>query len=667
MPIRYLESSIFNQSRHREGARRPRRRDFLLSSSRTGLLFGAQALLSHLFSWRRLWAADVDLFNAPVAPGSPLGFALTDFAAQAGLNAVCVFGDPHTKRWIIETTGCGVAFFDYDQDGWLDIFLVSGTTLGSRVSAFGLRDSENQNQKSEARSQKPEEKIPENLASVLRQTSRATGDHQSTLDTPTNRLFHNNRDGTFTDVTAKAGLLRTGWGQGVCVGDYDNDGFDDLFVTYWGQNVLYHNNGDGTFTDVTAAAGLIQQGPRPRWNTGCCFVDYDKDGRLDLFVANYVDLDLSATPAMGSGQYCQWKGIPVMCGPRGLPAAQNILYHNRGDGTFEDVSEKAGIHKTSGHYAFTALAGDFDNDGWPDIYVACDSTPSILYHNNRDGTFTDVAIRSGCAYNEDGQEQAGMGASAGDYNCDGWLDIFKTNFSDDTSSLYRNNGDGTFTDATVSAGLGLNTRYLGWGCGFADLDNDGWQDVFLANGHVYPELEQAGLDTPFKEPKILYRNLRNGRFEDVSVRAGSGPGLLRSARGVAFGDFDNDGDLDIVVNNMNDTPTLLRNDADNRNRWLKVKTIGTRSNRTGIGARVRVVVGSHSQIDEVRSGGSYISQNDLRLHFGMGAAAKADLVEIRWPSGQVDHLKDVETNQVIYVQEGKGIVKSSRQSAAGST
>jgi hypothetical protein len=678
------------------------RRDFVRRLGRTSLVFSAEAILSSIFPGRRLRAlgaqrprpqldstfrratggrdpetrsgrdaraprADLDPFNAPITLGAPLDVALIDTAALAGLDAVCVFGDPHTKRWIIETTGCGVAFLDYDQDGWLDIFLVSGTTLES--------------QKSEARSQKSEERSSEQLAAILNRADqpiqnpkskiqnllgRAIDSRQSKIENPTNRLYRNNRDGTFTDVTAKAGLLRGGWGQGVCVGDYDNDGFDDLFVTYWGQNALYHNNGDGTFTDVTARAGLVQAGPRPRWNTGCCFLDYDRDGHLDLFVANYLDLDLSATPAMGSGQYCHWKGIPVMCGPKGLPAARNILYHNRGDGNFEDVSEKAGIYKTSGHYAFTALTGDFDNDGWPDIYVACDSTPSILYHNNHDGTFTDIAIPSGCAYNEDGQEQAGMGASAGDYNCDGWLDIFKTNFSDDTSSLYRNNGDGTFTDATVSAGMGLNTRYLGWGCGFADVDNDGWQDVFLANGHVYPELEQAGLDTPFKEPKILYRNLSNGRFEDVSARAGPGLGLPRSARGVAFGDFDNDGDLDIVVNNMNDTPTLLRNDVGNQNRWLKVKTIGTRSNRTGIGARVRVVVGNHVQTDEVRSGGSYISQNDLRLHFGLGSATRADLVEIRWPSGQVDRLKDVETNQVIHVQEGKGIVKSSRQSAVGS-
>ena len=642
------------------------RRNFLRSLSRTGLVLSVEAILSSIFPWRRLSARDLDPFNTPISAGASLGVTLTDIAPQAGLDAVCVFGDPHTKRWIIETTGCGVAFFDYDQDGWLDIFLVSGTTLQNRDSGFGFRGSENHgqesaNQKSEVRSQKPEDRSPQNLAGVLAQSSRTIENRKSTIENPTNRLYHNNRDGTFTDVTAKAGLLRTGWGQGVCVGDYDNDGFDDLFVTYWGQNVLYRNNGDGTFTDVTAKAGLTQQSSRPRWNTGCCFVDYDKDGYLDLFVANYVDLDLSATPAMGAGEYCHWKGIPVMCGPKGLPGSKNILYHNRGDGTFEDVSEKAGIYRTTGHYAFTALTGDFDNDGWPDIYVACDSTPSILYHNNHDGTFTDVAIPSGCAYSEDGQEQGGMGASAGDYNGDGWLDIFKTNFSDDTSSLYRNNGDGTFSDATVSAGMGLNTRYLGWGCGFVDIDNDGWQDVFLANGHVYPELELAGLDTPFKEPKILYHNLRNGRFEDVSARAGSGLGLLRSARGVAFGDFDNDGDLDIVVNNMNDTPTLLRNDGGNKNRWLKVKTIGTRSNRTGIGARVRVVVGNHVQTDEVRSGGSYISQSDLRLHFGLGPATKADLVEIRWPSGQVDLLSNIETNQVVYVQEGKGIVKSSRQ------
>jgi enediyne biosynthesis protein E4 len=563
---------------------------------------------------------DDDPFNSPLAPGAPPGFTLIDVAAGAGLTSTCVFGGDYTKRWIIETTGCGIAFFDYDNDGWLDVFQVNGTRLDLSTGRSGP----------------------------------ARGNE------PTNHLYRNNRDGTFTDVTLKAGLAHTGWGQGVCVGDYDNDGFDDLFVTYWGQNVLYRNNGDGTFKDVTEKAGLLERVPRPRWNTGCCFVDYDHDGRLDLFVANYVDFDFEHTPAPGEGKYCNWKGVPVNCGPRGLPASANILYHNQGDGTFADVSEGSGILKTGGHYCFSAVAADFNNDGWADIYVACDSTPSILYHNNHNGTFTDIAVPSGCAYNEDGREQAGMGVAAGDYNCDGWLDIFKTNFSDDTSSLYRNNRDSTFTDATFEAGLGLKTRYLGWGCGFADLDNDGWLDLFLANGHVYPELEKAGLDTPYKEPKIVYRNLRNGRFEDVSKRAGAAVSVPHSARGVAFGDFDNDGDLDILVNNMNEPPTLLRNDVANQNRWLKLKLMGTRSNRSGIGARVRVVSGAHSQIDEVKSGGSYISQSDCRLHFGMGRVPKADLIEVSWPGGQVDTVKDVETGQLIWVKEGSGIVKSER-------
>ena len=347
-----------------------------------------------------------------------------------------------------------------------------------------------------------------------------------------------------------------------------------------------------------------------------------------------------------------------MCGPRGLPYGRNLLYRNNGDGTFRDVSDSSGVSAPHRQYAFTALTGDFDNDGWPDIYVACDSTPSLLYHNNHDGTFTEIAVKAGCAYNEDGKEQAGMGVAAGDYNCDGHLDLFKTNFSDDTSSLYLNSGDGFFTDETVEAGMGKNTRFLGWGCGFVDLDNDGWLDIVAANGHVYPELEKAGLDTHFRERKIVYRNLRNGRFEDVSLRSGPGVMLERSSRGVAFGDFDNDGDIDVVINNMHDTPSLLRNDVGNDHRWLKIKTVGTKSNRTGIGARVRIVVGTHSQIDEVRSGGSYISQNDLRLHFGAGTAEQADLVEVRWPSGIIDRLQKVRTNQLIWIKEGSGIVRA---------
>ena len=593
------------------------RRDFLRSAVAMGIPHAAATqspIMGHEDSVVRVAASQSDPFSTPIKPGSHFAAKLVNVADEAGLRDVCVFGNNITKRWIIETTGCGIAFFDYDHDGWPDIFMVNGTTLAGFAKGDG----------------------------------------------PTNHLYHNNRDGTFTDITRKAGFERTGWGQGVSIGDYDNDGWDDLFITYWGQNALYHNNGNGTFTDVTEKAGLHQPGPLPRWNTGACFIDYDRDGCLDLFVANYVALNLKEAPAMGSGKYCHWKGVPVMCGPRGLPPSTNLLYHNNGDGTFTEVTEKAGILKTPGHYCFTALTADFDNDGWPDIYVSCDSTPSILYHNNHDGTFTDIGIAAGCGLNGDGNTQAGMGATSGDYNCDGWLDIFKTNFSDDTSSLYLNDGHGSFSDATFDAGIGLNTRWLGWGCGFADLDNDGWADILFANGHVYPEVERAGIDEPFKEPKVVYRNLRDGRFEDVSRRAGPGVSLLGSGRGVAFGDFDNDGRIDVVVNNMNDAPALLHNTGDNRNRWLKVKVIGVKSNRSGIGARVRVAAGSHSQIDEVRSGGSYISQNELRLHFGLGPVEKADLVEVKWPSGMVDRVKNVETNQTIWMQEGTGIVRSER-------
>ncbi len=552
--------------------------------------------------------------DAATAGGSPLGAWFVDIAQRVGLNFFCYHGGEASKKYIIEATGCGVAFIDYNQDGWQDIFFVNG----SRLEGFP-----------------PGEE-------------------------PRNRFYHNNGDGTFTDVTARAGLGRSGWGQGVCVGDYDNDGWEDLFVTYWGQNALYRNSGDGTFTDITAKAGLLDRGPRPRWGTGCAFIDYDKDGHQDLFISDYIDLDLENTPMAGEGPFCQSRGIPVMCGPRGLPGGTNRLYHNNGDGSFTDVSQSSGVVQPSGYYAFAILTSDFDNDDWPDIYVACDSTPSILYHNNGDGTFTDVAVPYGAAYNEDGMEQAGMGVSAGDYNRDGWFDIFKTNFSEDTSTLYRNNGDGTFTDATYEAGMSMNTRYLGWGCAFFDYDNDSWKDIVLVNGHLYPEAEQIGLDTRYRQPKILYKNLRNGRFQDVSADAGPGITSSSPARGMAVGDFDNDGDLDIVINNINDRAELLRNEGGNENHAIMIKTIGEKSNRTGLGARIRVVTGTDEQVDEVRSGGSFDSQSDLRVHFGIGQAAKVDLIEIKWLSGQVDTLKDVEPNQVIYVAEGKGIVKTQK-------
>jgi hypothetical protein len=451
-------------------------------------------------------------------------------------------------------------------------------------------------------------------------------------------------------------LVRSGWGQGVAIGDYDNDGFEDLFVTYWGHNVLYHNNGDGTFTDVTELAGLAVK--QPRWGTGCAFVDYDRDGRLDLFVTNYLIFDPATAPRRESGVFCDYMGLPVNCGPGGLPTEQSILYRNNGNGTFSDVTEKAGIKTPDGYYGLGVLTGDFDNDGWPDIYVAADATPSCLFRNNRDGTFTEVAVTAGCAYSEDGKPQAGMGVTAGDYDCDGRLDIFKTNFSHQLPNLYRNIGDASFTDLSERAGMGVNSKLLGWGCGFADFDNDGWPDLFQCNGHVYPEIDRLHSDITFKQRKIVYRNLMNGRFLDVSREAGS-PILQPSAsRGCAFGDFDNDGDVDVIVSNINDVPSLLRCDVASGHHWIKVRAIGTQSNRSGIGTRLRCVTGKHQQIDEVRSGGSFLSQHDLRIHFGLGKAAVVDFLEIRWPSGKFESFKNLDADRLIFVQEGQGITRA---------
>ena len=548
-------------------------------------------------------------------PSSDLGVTFLNVARESGLNAKTIFGGEHKNKYLLETTGCGIAFYDYDNDGWLDIFIVNG----SRLEGF------------------------------------PTGSE------PRSHLFRNNRDGTFTDVTAKSGLAHSGWGQGVCVGDYDNDGWDDLFVTYYGKNVLYHNNGDGTFTDVSQKAGVAGKGTR--WNTGCAFVDYDRDGRLDLFVANYIDMDLATAPVPESGP-CLYKGVMVACGPPGLQGGKNILYHNNGDGTFTDVSEAAGIFRANGTYGLGVLTADFDNDGWPDIYVANDSTASALYHNKKNGTFEDIAIDAGCALSPDGKPQAGMGVSAADYDLDGNLDIVKTNFAGDTPSLYHNLGGGSFEDATFAAGLGAHTQFLGWGCGFFDFDNDGWPDILICNGHVYPEVEQLKTEAGYAQRKLLYRNLHNGHFADVSLQAGSGISGPAPCRGCAFGDFDNDGNLDVVVNTVNDYPQLLRSNSTLGNNWIKVRTIGTKSNRSGIGARLTCVTHPpgeakpHRQIDEVRSGGSYISQNDLRIHFGLGKADKVDLLEIRWPSRQVDTLKDVKANQQIFVKEGEGIVRT---------
>jgi hypothetical protein len=550
-------------------------------------------------------------------PPKDIGVSFINVARESGLSAKTIFGGEHKNKYLLETTGCGVAFYDYDNDDWLDIFLVNGWRL---------------------------EGFPKGQE-------------------PVSRFFKNNRDGTFTDVTKKAGLIHYGWGLGVCICDYDNDGFDDMYITSFGKNVLYHNNGNGTFTDVTEKAGVGTSGKR--WNTGCAFVDYDRDSHLDLFVANYIDLDLATAPLPESGP-CNYKGVLVACGPPGLIGGNNILFHNNGDGTFSDVSERTGISRANGTFGLGVLTADFNNDGWPDIYVANDSTASALYQNKRNGTFSDVAMEAGCALSADGKPQAGMGVSAADYDLDGNLDIVKTNFAGDTPSLYHNIGGGNFEDATFPAGLGKHTQFLGWGCGFLDMDNDGWPDILICNGHVYPEVEQLRTEAGYAQQKILYRNLRNGHFEDVSSQGGAGIMVPVASRGAAFGDFDNDGDIDVVVNTINDYPQLLRCDLRLENNWLKIKTIGTKSNRSGIGARLRCVTHPpgetkpHQQIDEVRSGGSYISQNDLRVHFGIGKAEKVELLEIRWPSGALDTLKDVKPNQLIVVKEGEGIVRSAK-------
>jgi hypothetical protein len=541
------------------------------------------------------------------SPPMPPKIHFVDIAAQAGLTARTEFGGDHIKKYIIESTGTGAAVIDYDNDGWPDIFLVNGSTL---------------------------EGFPKG--------------HE-----PASHLYHNNRDGTFSDVTQKAGVALVGWGQGVCAGDYDNDGFTDLFVTFWGHNVLLHNNGDGSFTDVTKKSGLAHADVR--WNTGCSFVDYDRDGHLDLFIARYVDFDAAQLHDPATASACDWKGQPVFCGPMGLKGARNELYHNNGDGTFTDVSEKLILKDHVPHYCFTPLTADFENNGWPDIYVSCDSSPNLLFHNNRDGSFTDIALSAGVAYNEDGHTQAGMGVDAGDYEGDGWLDIIKTNFSDDSSTLYRNNHDGSFTDATLQAGLGGNVEFLGWGALFVDVDNDGWPDIFVVNGHVYPEIDGKGLLSSFRERKLVYWNEHNGKFKDVSLDAGPAITKPFNSHGLAAADFRNDGNVELLVNNSYDGPSLLKNDAPQGN-WLTIKLIGTKSNRDAIGARVALRVDGHQQIQEVRSGGSYISQSDFRLHFGLGRATEFDSLQIRWPSGLHEELKNIPVNKVITIKEGVGIV-----------
>ena len=545
-------------------------------------------------------------FGAALAAvgGAALPARFVDVARETGLTGRTTIGGERTKDYVLETTGGGVALLDADADGWLDVFLVGG--------------------------------------------GRRTGPAEPS------RLFRNRGDGSFADVSAGSGLDKRGWGQGACAGDYDNDGRTDLFVTYYGQSVLYRNQG-GTFQDVTRAADL--RGP-DRYSTGCAFLDYDRDGRLDLFVSAYVAFEDALRYRPGTpGQNCSWKGFDVMCGPAGLGGATNLLFRGNPDGTFADVTDRAGIAKAPASYGFTPLVLDYDNDGWPDVYVANDSRASLLFHNERDGTFRERGLIAGAALTADGRAQAGMGVAAADFDRDGWLDIVKTNFDDDTPSLYRNLGDGGFEEVSEPAGLGVNRTYLGWGVGFPDVDLDGWPDLLIVNGHVYPEADRAGPRYAYAQKTLFYRN-REGRFEDVSGRAGPALAVPRAARGAAFGDLFDRGRLDVVVNTMNGAPALLHDCATPSGQALVIGLEGTRSNRSALGARVTVHAGGRRLIDEVRSGGSFLSQSDLRLHFGLGPLARAERIEVAWPSGARDVVERVAGGQRVTLREGAGIVQA---------
>jgi enediyne biosynthesis protein E4 len=525
-----------------------------------------------------------------------------DAAHRSGLAAFRNTCGSLAKDYLIETLGSGVALFDYNNDGLVDVFLVNG-------SSFEILDNP---------------KLP-----------RASS-----------RLFRNNGDGTFTDVTAESGLINGGWGMGVTVGDYDNDGYRDVFITNFGENVLFHNNGNGTFTNVTREAGL--QGGN--WSTGCAWGDYDRDGRLDLYVSRYVDFQKTQMPTPGANTYCKYLGVPVACGPRGLPGLPDLFYHNEGNGKFREVSAEVGIQDSIRGYGLSTIWLDFDNDGWPDIFVANDSMPNFLWRNKRNGTFEEVAFETGCALSASGRAQSNMGVAVGDYDNDGWLDLFVTHFSEDYSTLYRNRG-GQFQDVTYEAGLGtVNYRNLSWGTGFFDFDNDGWKELFVANGHIYPQADQAG--NRYRQQNALFRNLRNGHFALIPPDE-SGLCDLRSSRGAAFADLANNGNVEAVVNNIDDPPFLYSAGNIPRGNWVRFYLIGTQCNRDAIGARVSITVGGLKQIEEIRSADSFLSSSDVRIHFGLGAASFVDEVEIHWPDGTQQQHAWLAANREYRIRQGE--------------
>ena len=560
-----------------------------------------------------LQAALLNFLSPQSAPGSKdTGVHFTDATDSAGI--VFRHISAPEKKYIVESIGGGVALFDYDNDGCLDIYFTNALTVDTANDPHASRSA----------------------------------------------LYHNNCDGTFTDVTEKSGLAYPGWANGVVAADFDGDGYQDLYVTCLGHNHLYHNNGNGTFADITERAGVDD----PRWSTGAAVVDYDKDGALDLFVSNYVDINLSKLPEFGKTKFCQYRGVPVQCGPNGLPGAGDSLFHNNGDGTFTNVSKKAGVSDLEGRYGLGAIWTDVDGDGWLDLFVANDATGNYLYHNNHGGTFTEMGLQAGVSLDEDGVPLGSMGVTVGDYLHTGKFGIFITNFSGEHATLYRHDSPLLFTDVSYAAKVApISTPYVGWGTGFFDYDNDGWPDLIAVNGHVYPQMENASVGTTYRQRMLLFHNQHDGTFAEVAAESGDALMVPRASRGLALGDIDNDGYIDVVVNNLDGKPTILKNDGGSHNNWITIKLVARGMNRDAIGARVKVVSGDLTQWDESHAGGSYLSSNDPRLHFGLGKKTNVDLVEIHWPDGKVEAVRNIPVDNFLTIEEGKGITHTAPPSA----